>query len=157
MKRFRFSLEAVMTLRRGQHEQALEALGRASRRHQEAIGAWRDALAEFEKHLELRRSRSDASGPDRLRDHEWQTLLEGRLEARRQDVEKEQRALMQQHEALALARQALEIIEKVRDRRRTHHQEEALKEEQKLLDEMGLRSVMAQGLLRGQDESVLHS
>ena len=156
MKRFRFSLEAVMTLRRGQHEQALEAVGRASRRHQEALNEWRAGLAELEKHLDLRRSQSDASGPDRLRYHEWQTLLEGRLEARRQDVDKAQRDLRQEYQALAAARQALEIIEKVRNRRRTHHQEEALKEEQKLLDEMGRRPVMAQDLLRGQDGAALH-
>ncbi len=147
MKRFRFSLEALLTLRRGQHERAMEAVGLAAQRHLVAQAQWQADHDTLLRHVEYRRSLSHGTGAEQLRLHEWQAILTGRVEARAQEVQVAERILHEEELKLIAARQQLEIIEKVRHRRLAQHRDAGLKEEQKLLDEMGRRLPMARGLL----------
>lgn len=147
MKRFRFSLEALLTLRRGQHERAMEAVGLASQRHHASVARWQAQHDALQQHLEFRRSLSQSTGSEQLRLLEWQSVLKGRVEARAQEVQVAERILHEEELKLIAARQQLEIIEKVRHRRLAQHRDAGLKEEQKLLDEMGRRLPMARGLL----------
>ncbi len=135
-KKFRFSLQSVLRLRRHQTEQAVEALTRLQqerRKLEEDIEAARQKLEQL--HQELAACRTDVD-PAQLRRQEayW-------LKARQRLSRLEQQlARLQQQEAEARAlvlerRQAEESLERLRERQYARHLEAEAAAERAWIDE----------------------
>lgn len=147
MKRFKFTLEAVATLRRHAEQLALERFAQANLRHQQAIQELDQAQKEWER----------AASPTELKKHHtagewaqaqaWQVVLRQRIEAKNARVSETLRALEEANKLLTKSRQEREAVERVRKSRATQHEVELRRWEQKVLDELAQNQGMAQGLL----------
>ncbi|MBI1176073.1 flagellar export protein FliJ [bacterium] len=141
MKPFHFSLQAVRTLRQRQEQQALEAFARTVQARQAAID--RQKLAERELSVgldQLARTQTDGAPIYRLnqlRDH--CRGLEQKLAVARKQCVKAQEAANAAWETLQEARQQLELVDKLYQRRSEEYERELRQEEQKQLDEMSSR------------------
>ena len=135
-KKFRFSLQSVLRLRRHQTEQAVEALTRLQqerRKLEEAIEAARQKLEQLQQELAARQTAVD---PAQLRRQEayW-------MKARQQLSRLEQQlARLQQQEAEARAlvlerRQAEESLKRLRERQYARHLEAEAAAERAWIDE----------------------
>ena len=147
MKRFRFSLEAVAIIRHHEEEQARQKFAAATRTHREGL----DHLDRLEHELETvmaeRRSSTPRHAADFRQLQEWQSLLQQKVEQQARVVQKLAQAVDQANQELRNARQRREAVEKIRSHRLAHHEQEQLKVEQKMLDDLANRSGLARGLL----------
>jgi flagellar export protein FliJ len=138
MKRFRFSLEAVETVRARSAREALEnyarklrirlaaetALAKADNALAEHLAEWRGAMA-----------RSFSPGDMLQREHA-RTMLEARRNERGQELREAAAAVTQAYAVFQVARQKSDVVERFHERQRHEFNLGALKEEQHLLDEM---------------------
>ncbi|MBI1842469.1 MAG: flagellar FliJ family protein [Verrucomicrobia bacterium] len=147
MKRFRFSLEALATLRRAAFERALEQYGRSLLEQREAIARWEASRLELAGLMESRRALQSTVAGDWEQQHRWQEVLELRMESRRRDLVRVEEALRKDQSAVFAARRDVDALERIRVRRLSAHQQDSLKAEQKELDEIASRLSMACGLL----------
>lgn len=145
MKRFRFSLDSVLTLRKFRKSEKAAELSVAMRRRmvlEERLGRCHEALGEMEDRLRGTLSRSvrvqevllvqDAL---RARREELSTLRQSALES----LEKENRA----REAVKAAQQECEALARLEESQRERARREAEKEDEKAMEEfvMGRRAV----------------
>lgn len=138
MKRFRFSLEAVETVRARAAREALENYARKLRARIDAEAALEKADHELAEHLaQWRRSMEKTFSPSDMLQHEHTRVM---LEARRNERAKELRqaaaAATQAYAAFQVARQKSDVVERFHERQRHEFNLAVLKEEQHLLDEL---------------------
>jgi flagellar export protein FliJ len=145
MKAFRFTLEAVRTLRQRQEQQALETYARA--------------LLSRQQMLELLKEMDQRIGRDFV---QMRQLLAGRctaaqaaqaqnfhssLEKKRDDcvaaLGQAERRVNAASQAMLAARQQREMVDVYRGKQQAAHQRLELREEQKILDEFAIRRVTA--------------
>ena len=152
MKRFRFSLQAVHTLRQRQEQVALEAYSRALRARQLA----RDRLQAVERELELawaarRACQSQPAPAARLRAaNEFCAFLDDQRLAAASHLRTAQQAVDAAWKKLVLARQRREAVEKYRQRQWREHQAATQRAEQKWLDEIAQRRAVVAGAWAGE-------
>jgi flagellar export protein FliJ len=142
MKRFRFSLQSLQTLRQQQEQKALECYGQAVR--------YRESAARALSQAESRQARARTEwcvqathGCAAAQMNHWQRYteeLERQSQACRISLVKAEQETTRLHKAFLAARQAREIVDKFHDHRWHDHQQEQRKEEQQMLDEIGLVS-----------------
>jgi len=139
--KFKFSLEAVLSLR----EQKLEAL-------KEELASLKATLAEEEKELEGLRGRrrhyleelrakqkEGLSPPDILRYEDFLSDLEDRIHLQRKRVDHLKRQLEQKRQEVILASQELKTVERLKEKRLAEFLKEIRRQEGIFLDEFGLR------------------
>lgn len=148
MKRFRFSLEAVATIRHHQEDQARQKFAEATRIHREAMARLEKTQSELAATMDERRAPTPRSATEHCQLQEWQHVLQQRVETQTKEIKQLAFAVHQTNQELMLARQRHEAVEKIRNQRLARHEQEGLKAEQKILDDLANRETLAQGLLR---------
>ena len=142
MKKFRFSLEAVRTLRLRNEQEALQHYASALRARQSALAALSDAQHECEAAWELRRVRT-LEGAPAAHLAQVQDYCEA-VEALKKQCEDALAAAMrvveQKLEQLHKDRQAREVVDRLCDRQRERHERELQRETQKRTDDLAQRS-----------------
>lgn len=138
MKKFKFSLQALQTLRESAASKALESYARAVRAQADAEAALKNADAALTNHLDQwRRAMSRGFSPT-----EMLGLGHARtaLEAKRADAAKVLRdaaaAVAKALSEYQLAQQKNDVVERFHDRKRHEFNLALLKEEQHFLDEL---------------------
>ena len=145
MKRFRFKLETLLKVTRSKKDEAEVMFAEASRK----LEADKERLSELLQ--EMQQGRQDY---DRLTD--GYTISLGRLltfnsffEWKREQIESQQEQILRSRaerqkrlKVLLQIMNKLKSIEQLRTKRLQQYKEEALLEEQKLLDEIGLQLYM---------------
>jgi flagellar export protein FliJ len=155
MKKFRFSLQAVLTVRQRQEQIALEYFSRAVAARQLAVDKWNEAERECEAAWKLSRERTAAGAPvvhlAQLHDycHDMEELQKECARA----VTAAQVVVDQKWEKLVAARQAREAVDKFLDRQRERYDRELQREEQKMFDDVSHKPALAtthwQAMLQG--------
>lgn len=141
MKPFRFSLQAVRTLRQRQEQVALEDFGRAVQARQAALDQQQLAERKFSNGLDqlaaLQREGATIDHLNQVRNH--CRSLEQQLAACRSALAEAQEVANRAWESLQDSRRELELVDKLYLRRRDEYERELRQEEQKQLDEMSGR------------------
>ncbi len=146
MKKFKFQLETLLKVTRMKKEEAEVALGKASRKLEEARMGLETLLAEMQKGQQD----YDALSQEGTR------VTIGRLMSfnsffawKREQIEMQQNILLQvRGEKQQKLKELMEVlsylksIEQLREKRLQEYKEDVLKEEQKMLDEIGLQLTM---------------
>jgi flagellar export protein FliJ len=145
MKAFRFTLEAVRTLRQRQEHQALEQYAQALVARQQALGLL-EAIEErigldFARMRQLLAGGCDAGQAAQA--HSYHRSLEKRREDGLAALGLAERRVNATCQAMLAARQRREMVDVYRDKQRAAHQRLEWREEQKIQDEFGLRRVTA--------------
>ena len=141
MKPFRFTLEAVSTLRRRQEQKILEKYAQTLNVRQQAA----DRLAGVEHELskcwqEWRLKLAGGyTAAEAVQAHAYQRLLAQRREECALALETAQRRVNASLQAMLLARRRREIVDKCFDKQKTRYQREQARGEQKLLDDLAGR------------------
>ena len=148
MKKFSFSMESVLSLRRLSEDEALEALAAAMR----AEAAQRDALTEIDRRIGAVLAAPPLVRPDQ------QLLRQAHLERLESDREMQQAMIAEAAHATHHARVAVQdaqaqrkVIERVRERRLAEWQLEAQRAEERTLGEVA----QAQAHRRRLEEAIL--
>ena len=141
MRRFRFSLQSVLTLRQRREQAALEHYGRAVSARQQAVEALRVARAEWEAICRVRTTllASGAAAGDLAQAQEYCRAMEETVARCEQDVLRTQRVVEQTWQKLLETRRAREVVDKYGQRQRESYDRAVQHEEQKAIDEMGQR------------------
>jgi flagellar export protein FliJ len=147
MKAFRFSLEAVATMRRHAEQGALEQYARALLAHRKAVERLAGTQAELDAAMEARRAAGSRTAAEYARGQAWQSHLEHLVADQTTEVGATLRGVNEANRLLMVARQRREVVEKVRQRRKAVYEAELRRLEQKALDEMTGHASLAQGLL----------
>lgn len=145
MRRFRFSLETVLKVRRGAEDAAKRALALAQADRDRALMA----LGAVEADTRSLLVEQGAARERRVELHEelWFQARLGGLEqaaaAARKRLEEKEKALEERRtKAVEAARERL-VLERLEEKQRLEHQAQANREEQGLLDDLAQRSVSA--------------
>jgi flagellar export protein FliJ len=145
MKSFRFTLEAVRTVRQRQENEALERYARALLARQQAV----DALENIHQRIteDFARMRSLLAGGCAAAQAAQAQNYHRSLEKTRDDgvaaLGQAERRVQAACQAMLAARQQREIVDVYCRKQQAAHQRLELREEQKLLDEFALRRVTA--------------
>ena len=138
MKRFRFSLEAVETVRARAAHDALENYARKLRARIVAEAALAKAELALAEHLEeWRRAMSHSFSPgDMLQNEHARVMLEAHRNERAKELREAAAAATQAYAGFQMARQKSEVVERFHSRQRREFNLGLLKEEQHFLDEL---------------------
>ena len=141
MKRFRFSLQSVLTLRQRREQTALEDYGRAISARQQAVEALRVARVEWETVCRVRTTllASNAVAGDLAQAQAYCRAMEETVARCELEVLRAQREVEQCWQKLLEARRAREVVDKYGQRQRESYDRALQREEQKALDEMAQR------------------
>ncbi len=143
MKSFRFTLEAVRTLRRRQEQNALEQYAQTLLARQQAS----DRLQAVERELnagwrEMRELLARGGSAARTAQaHDYHRSLDERRKICARVLGSAELRVNAAFQAVLTARQQREIVDKCFERQKTSHQRGRLMEDQKLLDELSGRRV----------------
>ncbi len=137
MARFRFRLESLLrlaTAQRNTRRQELAQALQAERIVQEQI----DRLqGELDRALRQRRPGIGVVDVDRLLDAaREQLLLAAQKQHLEQQLEQVRQEVRRRQQLLAEADRQVRLLERLRDKQRRRHQQQLLRQEQKLLDEI---------------------
>ena len=141
MKAFRFTLEAVQTLRHRQEQQAMETYVHSLLARQQAADRLEAARGQILlNQQEINRLLAAGCAASRLAQAH---LYERALEERQTDLilalTMAERRLQAAFQAMIAARQRRKIVEKLRAKQQARHQRDEWREEQKLLDDLASR------------------
>jgi flagellar export protein FliJ len=138
MKRFKFSLQAVQTLRERGARTALENYARALRAATDAerlLAASEVALNDQVE--EWRKAMKKGFAPSEMLQHEHaRAMLEARRNERALALREANKGVVEAQSAFQLARQKCDVVERFHDRQRREFNLSVLKEEQHALDEL---------------------
>jgi flagellar export protein FliJ len=145
MKAFRFTLEAVRTIRQRQENEALEFYARALRARQNALDAL-DAVHHLIVNDFARMRQLLAGGCAAAQAAQAQNYHRS-LERMREDaataLEQAERRVNAASQAMLTARQQREIVDVYREKQNAAYQRAELREEQKTMDEFASRRMSA--------------
>jgi flagellar export protein FliJ len=145
MKRFRFTLQAVLTLRQREEQAAQERYARALLQRQ--LAAQQLALAEeqlLRAQADQRRLLNGASTAAKLATaHALVRAAGERHDHGVATLQHAERAAQQSLQAMLAARRAREAVERFQSQQRRRHDAATQREEQKLLDEFSRRLPLA--------------
>lgn len=140
MKPFKFTLEAVRTLRSRQEKNALEQYGKAVQAREQTLAFLWKTRAEMEKIFQERLDLSDGAPASTLAHIEkWTGEVAAREKECLQNVQLASLRVETTWQNLMIARQEREIVEKYLDRQRERYDRALDREEQKTLDELASR------------------
>jgi flagellar export protein FliJ len=145
MKAFRFTLEAVRTLRQRQEQEALETYARALLARQQMLDLLEDmdyaSGAILRRCEQLMAGRCTAAQAAQARN--FHSLLEKKREDCLAALGQAERRVNAASQAMLAARQQREMVDVYREKQQAAHQRLESREEQKILDEFAIRRVTA--------------
>lgn len=154
MKKFAFSLQTVLDLKRRREEALLEELAKRVR----AAGAAEEAL----KELRAERRRAQGQLRECLRGRvevervrtvkEYVSGLDGKIEQQRRVVQRRTEEVKSCRQQVVAAARERQTLDKLRERQWEAHQKEFRREEQAFLDELATQGYARQE--KGDDENV---
>jgi flagellar export protein FliJ len=150
MKTFRFTLEAVRTLRQRQEHVALENYARALLARRQAL----DALEEIDERIGLdfaqmrRLLAGRCTAAQAAQAQHFHRSLENIRDESLAALGQAERGVNAASKAMLAARQHREMVDIFREKQLAVHQRQALREEQKILDEFAIRRVTALNSVR---------
>jgi flagellar export protein FliJ len=150
MKAFRFSLQSVRVIRERKEQVSQIAYADALRAHEAALERWQrasDALALGWEAL-CQQLSAGATATELRRARSWCSTLEARQNESAAELRRAKDALDTASRALMNAARDRQALDRLHDKCRRAYDRDAQREEQKRLDELGLR-LNAGGLLRG--------
>jgi flagellar export protein FliJ len=145
MKAFRFTLEAVRTVRQRQENDALELYARALLARQQVL----DALEAVDGRINddwshIRQLLANGCNAAKAAQaHQFHRSLEKERDACVAALGQAERRVQSASQAMLAARQQREIVETYREKQHVRHQRLEAREEQKVLDEFAVRRVTA--------------
>lgn len=140
MKAFKFTLEAVRTLRTRQEKNALEQYGKAVQAREQATDLLWKVRGELEQIFVERRAQMDGTVAANLAKLEqWSGEVASREKACLQTVQLAAQRVETTWQVLLVARQEREIVEKYLGQQRDRYDRALDREEQKSLDELANR------------------
>ena len=147
MKAFKFTLEAVRTLRTRQEKNALEQYGKAVKTREQAVALLWKAREELGKIFQERMNLSEgAAASDLAQLERWTGEVATRERECLQNVQLASMRVEDAWQDLLKARQEREIVEKFLDRQRERYDRALDREEQKSLDELASRQAVPAAL-----------
>jgi flagellar export protein FliJ len=148
MKPFRFSLHPIRVLREQKEQKAQKAFGDALRQCDEAAFQLKTASEELVSAWNsLCRETSTGTNASQLaKTRAWCNVLELRQKERAEALQRAQRSMQAAMNLMTAATRDREAIDHYRDKRRRAYDVEVQREEQKVLDELGVRRSMNSGL-----------
>jgi flagellar export protein FliJ len=141
MKRFRFTLEAVGTVRQRQEQKAMEQYARSLVVRRQAAEALAAAERELNQCWEDWRGRlaGGCTAAEAAQAHAYQRSLAQRRDDCFQALESADRRVNTAMQAMLLARQEREIVDKCCEKQKARHLREQGRGEQKFLDDLASR------------------
>ena len=138
MKPFRFTLQAVLTVRLHRETKALEAFAFAQAQLERIAARFQQIQKEIDDAFECRRDalKSAASSEDLQQMQQGIRALQENSRRCRAELEKAQVIVEEKSRILLQARQEREVVEKVHQRQLTRHRLQATRMEQKGLDDL---------------------
>lgn len=141
MKRFRFTLQAVLALRQREERQALEEYGRAVQAERQAL----EELAAVEKEITANwsfiaaQSKNGTSAQWLAQGQAYTMVLDEKKKKQDAAVASARKASATAHQRLLKARQRREALDKLHTRQRERYDFEERRAEQKWLDDLSTR------------------
>ena len=149
MKQFRFSLQAVLTVRRREEQLALSHYARAALAYQHALANLRPARAELES-VWARLQRELTKGLSAIALAQLQSYA-GAVKERHRKLELEaeacSRAVHHASQILQSARQQREVVDRYFERKKRGYQRNLQWAEQKMLDDLSARDPRGSALV----------
>ena len=138
MKPFRFTLQAVLTVRLHRETRALEAFAFAQAAFEKIAARFRQIQKEIEDALRCRRDalKSAASSEDVQQMQRGLRALQDTSQRCQVELEKAQSILEEKSRVLLEVRQEREVVEKVYQKQLARHRLQAARMEQKTLDDL---------------------
>lgn len=137
MKPFRFSLQAVLTIRVNQERKALESFAQAQRALEAAETRFRAIRNDIDELHGARRDvlRKMAVSESLQQMQHGLRALQERIIGAQADVQKERAVVADRSRTLLEARKRREVVEKLYHKRRATHAIQAVRAEQRVLDD----------------------
>jgi len=145
MKAFRFTLEAVRTLRQRQEHQALEEYIRALLARQQALSSL-EAIDQIigRDFAQMRKLLSGGcTAAQAAQAQNYHFYLEQKRDQGAAALGEAERQVNEASKAMLAARQQREMVEVYREKQQAQHQRLEIREEQKFMDEFAIRRVTA--------------
>jgi flagellar export protein FliJ len=153
MKRFRFTLQALLTLRQREEHEALERYAAAllaRRRAAEVLASVEDELARaatvLNKHLV-----EGALAADLARIQNHYRTVESRYQEALDALKAAEQKIRPAHEGMLESRRQREVVEGCQEKQRERHSRDAMRIEAKLQDELAGRRFAPALVARGND------
>jgi flagellar export protein FliJ len=145
MKAFRFTLEAVRTLRQRQEREALEAYIGALLARQQALQLLEDIDQSIARDYALMRQlrAGGCTGAQATQAQNYHCSLEITRDDRVAALGEAERRVNDASKAMLVARRQREMVEVYREKQQAVHQRLEWREEQKIMDEFAIRRVTA--------------
>lgn len=155
MKTFRFTLEAVRTIRQRQENDALENYARALLARQQTLEKLETARERIQEHFAQMRQWLSEGGAaaQAAQAQSWHRSLEKMRDECVAALGLAERRVNAASQAMLAARQQREIVDIYREKQQAVHQRSLLREEQKVLDEFAMRRVTS---FHSSETSALH-
>ena len=149
MKPFRFTLQPIRVLREQKEQKAQQAFGEALRLCDQAAFQLQTASDELVAgwNALCRNFSGGVSAMELARTRAWCNVLELRQKERAEALQLAQRAMEAAMKQMMLATRDREALDKYHDKRRRAYDRDAQRDEQKTLDELGVRRAMTPGIL----------
>lgn len=141
MRRFRSTLQALLTVRQRQERLAMERYSEALQSRQRAAAALSTAdqvRVQASEHLKQRLS-SGMQAAEAMREQAHYKVLESKRDAAQHALTVAENGIPAALKAMLTARQQREAVEECITRQRERHQRDQQNQERKLLDELALR------------------
>ena len=137
MTRFRFRLESLLRLATAQRNTRRQELAQALQAERIVQGQIDRLQGELDRALRQRRPGIGVVDVDRLLDAaREQLLLAAQKQHLEQQLEQVRQEVRRRQQLLAEADRQVRLLERLRDKQRRRHQQQLLRQEQKLLDEI---------------------
>jgi flagellar export protein FliJ len=156
MKAFHFSLQAVRTLRQRQEQTALEQYALSLRARQQATENWQCAQRECQLAWRYRQNllTSGAMAVHIAQSQAHVAVMEARCQECETALHVAQEVAAKYWRHLIEARRKREAVDRFHDRQHGLYEKACAREEQKMLDEVGVRRGMAGYIMRETRENV---
>jgi flagellar export protein FliJ len=151
MKPFRFSLQSIRVLREHRERDAQQRFGQAMRLCEEAAFQLQKASDELAEGWDAlcRELASGVAAMKLLKTRAWCNVLEQRQKDRHTRLLNTRRDMDVAMREMMLAKRDREALDRYHDKLRRAYDREAQREDQKALDEIGVRRSLLPGILRG--------
>ncbi len=137
MKAFRFSLQSVLALRERAEQNAQQRCAADLAAHEQSLQSVRQAENDLQSSWEMLKSTCTRGAPaaDIARLNAWSAVAQDEARKRHAQAEVARVSLERSRLHLRHATQERQALDNLKQRRRTAHQQEFLRQEQKQLDE----------------------
>jgi flagellar export protein FliJ len=156
MNAFKFSLQALLTLREQQEQAALQVYGKALTAQERAVGLLESTLEELDEAQTQFQNRLIHGCPaiEIVQLHSWRDAIEQRLMECEHAAKSARNLARLAFVKLLAARHATAILVKLRDEQKRRHHRAQRRHEQKLLDDLASRRNALAMMMQFQNQAI---